>query len=62
MSGNEKLGGALTRRGLIGAGAALAVSGVARGQGSPIGNGQPATVINTELKQLAPNVYAFLQR
>jgi cyclase len=52
----------LTRRALFGAGAALAMAGVAHGQGSPIGNGQPATVINTELKQLAPGVYAFLQR
>ncbi|MGZ3397797.1 MAG: MBL fold metallo-hydrolase [Caulobacteraceae bacterium] len=62
MRANEMLDGALTRRGLIGAGAALAMAGVARGQGSPVGNGQPATIINTELKQLAPNVYAFLQR
>lgn len=52
----------LTRRGLFGAGAALALAGVARAQGSPIGNGTPATVINTELKELAPGVYAFLQR
>jgi len=52
----------LTRRGLLGAGAALAMAGVAHGQGSPLGNGVPATVINTELKQLAPNVYAFLMR
>jgi len=52
----------LTRRGLFGAGAALALAGVAHSQGSPIGNGVPATVINTELKQLSPNAYAFLQR
>ena len=54
--------GGMTRRGLFGAGAALAIAGVAHGQGSPIGNGVPATVINTELKTLSPNVYAFLQR
>jgi cyclase len=52
----------LTRRALFGAGAALALAGAAHGQGSPIGNGQPATVINTELKTLSPGVYAFLQR
>jgi cyclase len=50
----------LTRRVLFGAGAAMAVAGVAHAQG--FGNGSPATVINTELKPLAPNVYAFLQR
>jgi cyclase len=62
MSGMNMTQEALTRRGLLGAGAALAVARVARAQGSPLGNGGPATVINTELKQLAPNVYAFLQR
>lgn len=62
MSANQLTEGGLTRRVLLSAGAALTLAGVARGQGSPVGNGQPATVINTELKQLAPNVYAFLQR
>src|SRR4051812_20864607 len=50
----------LTRRTLFGAGAALAVAGSAQAQA--LGNGVPATVINTDLKQLAPNVYAFLER
>ena len=62
MIGTNLMEDGLTRRGLFGAGAALALAGVARAQGSPIGNGVPATVINTELKQLTPNAYAFLQR
>jgi len=61
MSNVSRIDGAdLTRRGLLGAGAALALAASARGQA--VGNGVPATVINTQLKQLAPNVYAFLQR
>jgi cyclase len=55
-------GADFTRRGLIAAGAALALAETARAQPSALGNGKPATVINTQLKQLAPNVYAFLQR
>lgn len=62
MSAMDLVECGLTRRALFGAGAAMAMAGAAHAQGSPIGNGQPATVINTELKQLAPNVYAFLQR
>jgi len=60
MSGMDLMEDGLTRRALFGAGAAMAMAGAAHGQG--FGNGLPATVINTELKQLAPNVYAFLQR
>jgi cyclase len=52
----------LTRRALFGAGAAAALASMAHAQGSPLGNGGPATVINTRLKELAPGVYAFLQR
>src|SRR3954462_15269056 len=62
MSGTDSMQDRLTRRAVFGAGAALALAGAAQGQGSPLGNGVPATVINTELKQLAPNVYAFLER
>jgi cyclase len=62
MSGADLMEDRLTRRAIFGAGAALALAGAAHGQGSPLGNGRPATVINTQLKQLAPNVYAFLQR
>ena len=57
---NDGLDHDLTRRTLFGAGAALVAASSARAQG--LGNGGPATVINTELKQLAPNVYAFMQR
>ncbi|MEO6340569.1 MAG: MBL fold metallo-hydrolase [Caulobacteraceae bacterium] len=60
----------LTRRGLMGAGALLAAAGaVAARAGAPAGSptgvpggAAPATIINSELRQLAPNVYAFLQR
>jgi cyclase len=62
MIGTDLMESDLTRRALFGAGAAMAVAGVAHAQGNPLGNGVPATVINTELKQLAPNVYAFLER
>ena len=59
---NPTDGAVLTRRGLLGAGATLALAGAAIAQPSALGNGGPATIINSELKQLAPNVYAFLQR
>jgi cyclase len=58
----------VTRRALFGAGAgaALALASSVRAQppagGNPLGGGGPATVINSQLKQLTPNVYAFLQR
>ena len=62
MIDQQAQGADLTRRALFGAGAALVLANTAQAQGSPLGNGGPATVINSELKQLAPNVYAFLQR
>lgn len=62
MSATESMADRMTRRAVFGAGAALALAGAAHGQASPFGNGRPATVIATELKQVAPNVYAFLQR
>jgi cyclase len=52
----------LTRRSLVGASAALILARSARGQPPALGNGKPATVINSRLQQLSPNAYAFLQR
>lgn len=48
----------------LAAGAASLLASRAWAQGTPAGafGAPPATVINTELKQLAPTVYAFLQR
>jgi cyclase len=61
--------GLWTRRRALGAIGALGIAGAVRAQpqgpgaaaGLP-GAAAPATVINSELKQLAPAVYAFLQR
>lgn len=71
MQSNEAAMTRLTRRGLLGAGALLTAAGAAgvgavaaqdrRAGAAPQAAG-PATVINSELKQLSPNVYAFLQR
>ncbi len=38
------------------------MAGAARAQPAALGNGGPATVINSRLQQLSPNAYAFLLR
>jgi cyclase len=53
----------ISRRSLVGAGAVLAAAATTRALAQ--GPGQvpgPATVINSEFKQIAPEVYAFIQR